>query len=118
MKNLAPEIIRQRLLIEGLYSREINEAKIESYLLGVALHLNLQSYCKPIIHSPDGVGKDENQGFDAFLPLIDSGISLYVWRTSQFFAIVVFTCKEFDVDDALSYTQEFFNSSDIEYKTF
>jgi S-adenosylmethionine decarboxylase len=28
--------------------------------------------------APSGLGKADNEGYDAFLPLIDSGISLYV----------------------------------------
>lgn len=78
MRDLAPDIVRQRLLIEGFYSIEVNQEKVASYLLGVAAHLDLQTYGDPIIHAPEGLGKAENQGFDAFIPLIDSSISLYV----------------------------------------
>ncbi|WP_416307237.1 S-adenosylmethionine decarboxylase [Neptunicella sp. SCSIO 80796] len=108
MKDLAPQITRQRLLIEGLYTKDITEQLVEKYLLNLASHLNLRTYSKPIIHSPQGTGKDDNQGFDAFLPLIDSGISLYVWSASKFFAVVLFTCKQFDNEAAINYTQDFF----------
>ena len=81
MKDLAPDIVRQRLLIEGLYSKDIDQAAVESYLIDVAAHLGLRTYGRPIVHAP-GDGKAENQGFDAFIPLIDSGISLYVWTRS------------------------------------
>lgn len=118
MKDLAPEITRQRLLIEGLYSAAITEAAIEEFMLGIAAHLNLRSYRKPIIHSPDGIGKNENEGFDAFLPLIDSGISLYVWSAQKFFAAVLFTCKEFDAEAAISYTRDFFGATEIESQEF
>lgn len=118
MKDLAPEILRQRLLIEGLYSTEVNREKVETYLQKVASHLNLRSYGKPIIHAPKGIGKSENEGYDAFLPLIDSGISLYVWSAKKFFAVVLFTCKEFDIDAAITYTRNYFDSSDIEFKSF
>jgi len=118
MKNLAPEITRQRLLIEGLYTNEVTEEKVEEYLLSIAKHLDLRSYGKPIIHSPGGIGKDENEGFDAFLPLIDSGISLYVWSSKKFFAAVLFTCKEFNENAAIEYTREFFGAAEIESKGF
>ena len=118
MRDLAPEIIRQRLLIEGLYSIDVDREFVESFLLGVASHLDLRTYGSPIIHAPGGLGKMENEGFDAFIPLIDSGISLYVWSATRFFAAVLFTCKAFDTDRALRYTAESFRTSEIEHKLF
>jgi S-adenosylmethionine decarboxylase len=118
MKDLAPEIVRQRLLIEGIYSIDVNRETVESFLLGVASHLHLRTYGSPVIHAPGGLGKEENEGFDAFIPLIDSGISLYVWSAAKFFAAVLFTCKAFDTDRALSYTAESFDASQIEYQLF
>ena len=86
MKNIAPHIFRQRLLIEGFYSIEVDKERLSTYMLNVASHLNLRAYGEPIIFSPaSGMGKEDNQGFDGFLPLIDSGISAYIWSKSQFF---------------------------------
>ena len=118
MRDLAPDVVRQRLLIEGLYSAEVDRDFVESFLLGLASHLELRTYGKPIIHAPTGLGKQENQGFDAFIPLIDSGISLYVWSEAQFFAVVLFTCKAFDTEGALSYTARSFEASELEHKLF
>jgi len=118
MKDLAPDIVRQRLLIEGLYSKAIDRAAVEAYLIGVASHLGLRTYGQPIVHAPGGEGSAENQGFDAFIPLIDSGISLYVWSEKQFFAAVLFTCKRFDVSAALNFTRQYFAASDIEHRQF
>jgi hypothetical protein len=118
MKDLAPDIVRQRLLIEGLYSRHIDQTAVETYLIGVAAHLGLRTYGRPIVHAPGGDGKPENEGFDAFIPLIDSGISLYVWSQKRFFATVLFTCKRFDVSGALQYTRDFFVATDLEHRPF
>jgi S-adenosylmethionine decarboxylase len=118
MKDLAPEITRQRLLIEGHYSVAVDRSKVEGYLLGVAAHLGLRTYGSPIVHAPDGLGKGENEGFDAFIPLIDSGISIYVWTAPKFFAAVLFTCKQFRAERAVDYTREYFASTDIENESF
>ena len=118
MRDLAPEIVRQRLLIEGIYSINVNRETVESFLLGIASHLDLRTYGTPIIHAPSGLGKEENEGFDAFIPLIDSGISLYVWSSKKFFAAVLFTCKAFDTERAVSYTTECFGASEIEHRLF
>jgi len=63
-------------------------------------------------------GKEENQGYDAFIPLIDSGISLYIWSKKKFFSCVVFTCKDFDEKKAVSHTKAFFKSSQMEFGLF
>jgi hypothetical protein len=118
MRDLAPHITRQRLLIEGCYTASVDRAAVQRYLVGLAAHLQLQSYGEAVIHSPSGIGKQENAGFDAFLPLIDSGISLYVWSSSRFFAVVLFTCKRFDVERALQFTQSFFAAGAIEHQSF
>ena len=118
MRDLAPEITRQRLLIEGYFSADVNQEVVESYLLTVASHLDLRTYGKPIVHAPGGLGKEENEGFDAFVPLIDSGISLYVWSSAKFFAAVLFTCKVFDVERAVSYTKDYFGATEVEYASF
>jgi hypothetical protein len=118
MRDLAPDIVRQRLLMEGYYSIDVDAAAVENYLSGVAAHLGLRTYGNPIVHSPGGIGKEANAGFDAFIPLIDSGISLYVWSKKQFFAAVLFTCKSFEVDTALQFTRGYFGSPDLEYRSF
>ena len=118
MKDLAPEITRQRLLIEGRYTIDVDRDKVEAYLLGLASHLGLRTYGAPMVHAPGGLGKDENQGFDAFVPLIDSGISLYVWSSAKFFAAVLFTCKHFDADRAVDFTREFFGAPAVEQQSF
>jgi len=110
MKNIAPNIFRQRLMIEGFYTIEVTKEKLDSYLRELAGQLNLRIYSDPIIFSPSsGMGKEENQGFDAFVPLIDSGISAYVWSSHKFLSIVIYTCKGFDEAKAITYTKDFFN---------
>lgn len=118
MENLAPDITRQRLLIEGHYCAEMGTEKVEAYLVGIARHLGLRTYGKPTVHAPSGAGKTENEGFDAFIPLIDSGISLYVWSGKKFFAALLFTCKEFDIESAVSYTRDFFQSEKTAHFSF
>ncbi|UCC44217.1 MAG: hypothetical protein JSU65_14080 [Candidatus Zixiibacteriota bacterium] len=120
MKNIASDIFRQRLLIEGYCNIDVTRAVVDDYLRSVARHLGLRTYADPIIYSPtSGAGKAENQGYDAFVPLIDSGISLYIWTQIRFFSIVLYSCKEFDVQAALAFTRDFFKvSTEIEYMSF
>jgi S-adenosylmethionine/arginine decarboxylase-like enzyme len=115
---LAPDIVRQRLLIEGYYEGAIDESRIESYLQGLAAHLGLRTYGSAAIFSPGGEGRTENQGFDAFVPLIDSGISIYVWTEAHFVAVVLFTCKAFDDEAAIEFTCRTLSLGDFETHAF
>ena len=109
MKNLAPDIFRQRLLIEAFYQRSVDEAAIGNYLLGVAEHLGLRTYGAPVVFAPaSSDGRPENAGYDAFVPLIDSGISGYFWSGPRFLSIVLYTCKGFDAEAAVHYTRDYF----------
>ena len=118
MKDLAPNILRQRLLIEGNYRSNVNEDTVGRFLNELAAHLGLRTYGDATIHATDGEGKQANQGFDAFIPLIDSGISLYVWSEKRFFAVLLFTCKSFDNDKAVAFTKAFFDAPEVASLTF
>ncbi len=118
MKDLAPDIVRKRLIIEGYFTNVVDKSIIEKFFNSICETLNLRKYGKPIIFSPGGEGKEENQGYDAFVPLIDSGISLYVWSNKKFFSCVIFTCKDFDEKKAVNHTKKFFQSSEVEFNLF
>lgn len=118
MEDLAPDIVRQRLLVEGYYDRELDAQAVADYLQGLAAALSLRSYAAPVIHAPQGEGRPANAGYDAFLPLIDSGISLYVWTEARFFAVVLFTCKPFDVGRAVAYTREQLSAARLVHESF
>lgn len=120
MRDLAPQIYRQRVLIEGIYHRSVSEAEIAEYFQLLLRELNLRSYTDPFIRSSAalGIGKPENQGFEAFIPLIDSGIALYTWEKDKFFSMIIYTCKAYDAAHALRLTQEFFQLDPVEHLPF
>jgi hypothetical protein len=118
MEDLAPDITRQRLLLEGFFTADVGEVEVAAYFEHITSVLALRTYGPPIVSSPRGAGRVENQGFDAFQPLIDSGISLYVWSARRFLAVVIFTCKTFDADAARRATVDFFKMSEAVAQPF
>lgn len=107
LKDLAPSVFRQRLLVEGSFGGAMTEARVRTFLLDLARALDLRTYGDPVVFQPDsGMGKAENAGFDAFVPLIDSGISAYFWTAESFASILIYTCKGFDTDTAVGTTRE------------
>lgn len=118
MEKLASNIYRQRLLIEGYYSGEITEKTTAKFFDYICQELNLTASASPLINSSRGIGKLENQGIEAFLPLIESGISFYTWEKDKFCAILFFTCKEFDSKKTLEITNSFLNIKEFTFLEF
>lgn len=118
MRDLAPTITRQRLLVEGYYEAEVDEQSIRRFLEDLAATLGLRTYGEATVFAPGGQGRDSNEGFDAFIPLIDSGISLYVWTSQRFIALVLFTCKSFDSDRAVEFARDSFEMTAVEHAAF
>jgi hypothetical protein len=118
MYNIAPAIFRKRLLIEGFFTATVNERSIIDFFTFITGKLKLKTYGDPIIHTTSGVGKDANQGYDAFVPLIDSGIYLAVWINQKFLSLIIYTCKDFDETKALQLTKEYFDITESEHKLF
>ncbi|MDX1422147.1 MAG: hypothetical protein R3322_03350 [Kiloniellales bacterium] len=107
LKDLAPDVFRQRLLVEGFFGGEMSAERVRACLLGLAEALDLRTYGEPVVFEPaSGMGKDENAGFDAFVPLIDSGISAYFWTGPRFFSLLLYTCKGFDQEAAVTWSRE------------
>lgn len=103
MKDLAPQVFRQRLLIEAYYGAAMSRESLEAFMNGLAARLGLRAYGAPVIFSPGSAASGQNQGFDAFLPLADSGISVYVWTGARFISVLLYTCKRFDAQHAIEH---------------
>ena len=118
LTNIAPEIFRKRLLIEGYFSVEVSAETLESYFVTITNGLGLRTYGPPIIHTTAGAGKDINEGFDGFVPLIDSGIYIAIWSKQKFLSTIIYTCGEFDEYKAAELIREFFGMSELQSAIF
>ncbi len=118
MKDLAPNVVRQRLLIEAKYRAKITKKMVENFLRGLAKHLGMGIYIDPVVYSPGGEGKEINQGYDGFVALVDSGIAVYVWENVKFVSVVVYTCKKFKIKNALNFVGNFFKTTEMVHQEF
>ena len=119
MPRIAPEIFRKRLLIEGYFARqELDAAAIREYFTVITSRLGLRTYGEPIVHTTSGQGKAANQGYDAFVPLIDSGIYVCIWSAQAFASVILYTCAEFDDTVAVEATRGFFELTEWDTATF
>ncbi|HEV2802604.1 MAG TPA: S-adenosylmethionine decarboxylase [Pyrinomonadaceae bacterium] len=118
LTTIAPDIFRKRLLIEGYFQAEVTAETLRTYFSQITSELGLRIYGEPIIHRTSGEGKEVNQGFDGFVPLIDSGIYIAVWVNPKFLSTIIYTCGEFDAEKAVSFMREFFQLSEFQAAIF
>lgn len=110
--------MRKRLLIEAYYTIETSEQIVQDFLIKLPEALGLRVYGDPTVHFSNGQGKEENQGYDGFIPLIDSGIYIGVWANKKFISSVIYTCKDFSTQKAIEFIKDFFKATEIEFKEF
>jgi S-adenosylmethionine decarboxylase len=111
--DLAPEIVRQRLVVEGIPAAPITEQQIKSYLSGLSTVCDMSFLQDPVTHlSP-------LYGWAGWIHWETSGTHFYAWDVPRlFFSVDIYTCKRFDVASTVKYTEEFFKASTITYKSF
>ena len=118
LTTIAPEIFRKRLLVEGYFTTNVDEESLREYFSRITSDLGLRTYGDPTIHRTAGAGKDINEGFDGFVPLIDSGIYIGVWSNAKFLSTIIYTCGEFDEARAASLVAEIFQLSEFQSAIF
>lgn len=113
MKDLAPNIYRQRLVIEGYPAEAISDDAIKRYLSALSTVLDMQQLIEPITHRSD------LYGWAGWIHWETSGAHFYAWEQPLlFFSVDIYTCKAFNPEDAVAFTEKFFNTNAIEYREF
>lgn len=113
MKDLAPAIYRQRLVIEGFPQEILTSKHIKRYLLGLSSALNMKTLLQPVTHRSD------KYGWAGWIHWESSGAHFYAWEQPVlFFSVDIYTCKAFENDQALIFTKSFFNIKKLVYKVF
>lgn len=106
-RNLAPDIVRQRLILEGTLHNPFLPEEMTTYCKEMTKVLDMTEATSPMCnHSP-------KYGWCAYIHWEESGMHIYSWdnREPKFFSVDIYTCKAFKIDDAVRYTQEFFGDN-------
>lgn len=111
--DLAPEIYRQRLVIEGLVTQPISAPQIEDYLARLSDVLGMTTLLVPVTHCSD------TYGWAGWIHWETSGAHFYAWdRPRLFFSVDVYTCKPFPAERAVAFTQEVFRPTSVVFREF
>lgn len=111
MKDLAPSIYRQRLIIEGYPQEAISDTQIKTYLSQLSKVIDMKELLSPVTHRSD------LYGWAGWIHWETSGAHFYAWEQPLlFFSVDIYTCKQFKVEDALNFTRDFFATQEIVWK--
>ena len=112
-RDLAPGIVRQRLVIEGIPARAIGDEQIRHYLSALSREVDMVQLLEPVTHRSD------LYGWAGWIHWETSGAHFYAWEQPQlFFSVDVYTCKAFDVATAVSFTRRFLDAGTVVAKSF
>ncbi len=116
-RNLAPNIIRQRLIIEGTTILIVEPPQIEDYLRKLADVTKMEILNGPFARSAHELG------YGGWIHWKTSGANFYsyprdAWGKSNepLFTIDTYTCKPFSVTEAVEFTREYFNPLQMVWK--
>jgi hypothetical protein len=113
LPDLAPMILRQRLVIEGIPARPITAEQIRCYLIRLGEVCDMVVLAEPVTHRSDRFG------WAGWVHWETSGTHLYAWeRPLLFFSVDIYTCKAFDPARAVDFTADFFSATTIVAKGF
>ena len=114
--NLAPEIFRKRLIIEGKYIVDITDEQfITDFLTDLSTELEMTIIAGPFISSATGKTIPLHDGYEGSLVWAESGANTYIWTRSKFCTIDIYSCKEFDTDKAINFIRERFGITEFSY---
>lgn len=111
MINLAPQIYRQRVTIEGIPEKPISSDDIKTYLSELSKVVGMVKLIEPVTHlSP-------KFGWSGWVHWETSGAHFYAWDDPVlFFSVDAYTCKKFDAQIAADFTRQYFNCSQLQFK--
>ncbi|HXX89296.1 MAG TPA: S-adenosylmethionine decarboxylase [Acidimicrobiales bacterium] len=111
-EDLAPGIFRQRLVIEGICPYPVDDDQIRRYLRDLSALCGMRLLLEPVTH------RSQRYGWAGWVHWETSGAHFYAWDDPIFFSVDIYTCKPFDIERAVLFTQTFFAAHKIVSKSF
>lgn len=113
MPDLAPTIVRQRLVVEGTCRRPIDDAAIRAYLSELSTVCDMVTLLEPVTHRSD------LYGWAGWIHWETSGAHFYAWEQPLlFFSVDIYTCKAFDPEKVAAFTRRYFDADELVAKEF
>jgi len=106
--DLAPKIVRRRLVIECIHKNNFDEKIIYDYMIELSNVMNMTIVSLPVTNYV------KEYGFSAYMSWKESGMHVYTWNENNerpnFMSIDIYTCKNFEIKDVIEFTKETFKN--------
>ncbi len=110
-RNLAPTLVRQRIMIEGISDHVITPEEIKTYLLELSKVVQMKALREPYAYVAD------DKGYGGWIHWVTSGAHFYSYTTTPpFFSVDAYACKPFDPVAAAEFTRAYFKASELVWK--
>ncbi len=111
MKNLAPTLVRQRIVIEGTTEKVVGMQEIKEYLVALSKEVKMRPLSEPFAYPA------ENMGFGGWIHWVTSGAHFYSYPTDPpLFTVDAYTCKSFSPEKAAEFTRKYFKAKELVWK--
>lgn len=103
--DLAPNIVRRRLVVECIHKNNFDEKKIYDYMVNLSKVMNMTIVTMPVTNYV------QEYGFSAYMSWKESGMHVYTWNNDEnndrpnFMSIDIYTCKNFVIKDVIDFTR-------------
>lgn len=103
--DLAPNIVRRRLVVECIHKNNFDEKKIYDYMVKLSTVMNMTIVTMPVTNYV------LEYGFSAYMSWKESGMHVYTWNNDEnndrpnFMSIDIYTCKNFEIKDVIDFTR-------------
>ena len=112
-RDLAPSILRQRLVVEGTRTERIDATEIRAYLKALSRVCDMTVLIEPVTHRSDRFG------WAGWVHWETSGAHFYAWdEPFVFFSVDIYTCKAFDTHEAVEFTRAFLGADEVVAREF
>lgn len=116
-RNLAPNILRQRLMIEGTTPRIVEPIQIKEYLIELAKISKMEVLGGPYTRSAHELG------YAGWVHWRTSGCHFYSYpenmngeRNDALFTVDTYTCKPFSIAEVVEFTHAYFKPIDLVWR--
>lgn len=110
-KNLVPNLVRQRVIIEGTTDKIVEPKQIKEFLDELAKVTGMEKLSGPYVYSA------HDMGYGGWIHWKTSGAAFYSYPTDPaLFTVDCYTCKPFSVEAAAKFTEDFFKAKELVWK--
>jgi S-adenosylmethionine decarboxylase len=110
-KDLAPQLLRQRIVIEGTTEEIVGPDQIRAYLIALADFTGMDRLSEPLVYSA------HEMGWGGWVHWKTSGATFYSYPTTPpLFTVDCYTCRAILIEQAAQFTKTFLRAREVVWK--